>query len=71
MVRVWGLISGQGIGFGEYSTRGFKACLQVDRLPSKVSPLKPNVDPRLINPIPSIGIIIGILISRPLKGGGS
>ena len=28
------------------------------------------VDPLLINPLPLIGIIIGIQILRPLKGGG-
>ena len=33
--------------------------------------LNPNVDPLLRNPLPIIGISIGILIFRPLKGGGS
>ena len=27
-------------------------------------------DPSFINPLPLVGIIIGILILRPLKGGG-
>ena len=30
-----------------------------------------DADPSLINPLPIIGIIIGILLLRPLKGGGS
>ena len=29
-----------------------------------------NVDPGFINPFPLLGIIIGILILRPLEGGG-
>ena len=37
---------------------------------AKLSIVRHSPDPRLINPFPLIGIIIGILIFRPLKGGG-
>ena len=35
-----------------------------------VSGLGLNVDPWLLDPFPLIGIIIAILLLRPLKGGG-
>ena len=62
------------------STRPFSCCPDLPTYPSGEVPLQATIsldaksvlgdpDPRLINPLPLIGLIIGILIFGPLKGG--